>query len=122
MNSNPYAIADHSIYYSSFALRISDKRKCVGWGDPHFETFDGPVFHYMGTGEFRMCERTSTCTTVQDFELLTFHKTFSNPKVSYIMYITFNSYYNNVKTSVKVMQKLQMKVSRTSSDAIGRSR
>ena len=69
-----------------------------------------------------MCERLSKCSKIEDFQLTTFHKSFDNPSVSYIMWIKFVSYYNNAQTTVKIMQKLQMFVSRVTSDGIVRSR
>ena len=92
---------------------MSAKKVCIVHGDPHYETFDGPVHHYQGTGAYIMSQRkVASCQTLQDFVVVGFHQSFStNPAVSYLMWMELHVFFPSGTTSVKIGQSLQVWVS-----------
>ncbi|KAK2168831.1 hypothetical protein NP493_1212g00042 [Ridgeia piscesae] len=90
-------------------VRRLHKKVCIAHGDPHYHTFDGPVHDYQGTGTYIMCQRKmASCLTLQDFLVVGFHQSLSNPAVSYLMWMELHVFLPSGTTKVKVGQALQV--------------
>ncbi|KAI0243404.1 Zonadhesin [Lamellibrachia satsuma] len=58
-------------YYGDGKTTCEPAAECIGWGDPHYITFDGYRFHFMGECKYVLTRPCSRSGPVPYFEVLT---------------------------------------------------
>ncbi|XP_073426567.1 IgGFc-binding protein-like [Dendrobates tinctorius] len=81
---------------------------CVASGDPHYQTFDGTRFPYMGSCIYQLVKVTSNDSSLVQFEIVVENDHRSNKAVSFTKEVTLNVYNMTITMSKNHPQQIKV--------------